>query len=162
MIKNIIIGVLALAVIFETSYIVVKKVATKVTTEITETSAKPVVAPAPQPSRPAPSFLTKGATLSASPIAKYAYLVAPGPLTPDAKSALIGWTIVSKAQADGSTVVTLTPKDSDDQFQSYTVKPTQKLYFVEMTPVDDIQNTDSDKNLRDDYGIIVDADGIVQ
>lgn len=161
MVKNIIIAVLALIIIFETGYIVAKKVTTKVTSEIAEANPK-VTQPNPPPNRPAPVFLTKGATLSASPVFKYAYLMAPGTLSADTKAALVGWTIASKSQPDSSLVVTLTPKDSDDQFQSYTIKSGEKLYFIETTPADDVQDQDVDKNLRDDYGVIVDENGIVQ
>jgi hypothetical protein len=42
------------------------------------------------------------------------------------------------------------------------VKPGQILYFIEQTPADDIQDSDTDLNYRDDYGIITDANGIIQ
>jgi hypothetical protein len=42
------------------------------------------------------------------------------------------------------------------------VKPGNTLYFIEMTPADDNVDSDKDLNYRDDYGIIVDANGIVQ
>lgn len=110
--------------------------------------------------RPAPMFLTRGMKLADSPLMKYAYLIAPG--TPDAaaKQALNGFDIDAQTQKDGTVTVKLTPHDSDDQNQQYVLKPNQKLYFIEQTPLDDKDNTDS--NLRDDYGVIVDANGIVQ
>lgn len=109
-----------------------------------------------------PILLTKGMNLTSSPLSKYAFQIAPGDLSADAKKALTGWNITSENQKDGSTVVTLTPKDSDDIAQQYTVKTGQMLYFIEQTPADDKADSDKDLNYRDDYGLIVDTKGNIQ
>ena len=158
MYKNIAIGVLIIAVIAEggllikvrSSELALRAQATKVLGTSTSTS------------RPPPQMLTSGMKLADSSISQFAFKVAPGKLDDSAKTALIGWDITSVVQKDGSTVVTLNPKDSGDQKQVYTVKPGLSLYFVEMSKGDDNTDTNSDTNLRDDYGIMVDANGTVQ
>lgn len=107
-------------------------------------------------------LLKKGDNFNDSPLKKFAYQIAPGPLSSETKQALVGFQIDSQTQTDGSIVVKLTPKDSDDQNMQYTVKNGETLYFIEMTPVDDKGDQDKDLNLRDDYGVITDANGIVQ
>jgi len=114
----------------------------------------------PRPQQP--QMLTSGMKLSDSQIAKFAYKVAPGPMDPDAKTALVGWTISTVTNSDKSLTVTFIPKKADDQKQVYTVKTGSNLYFVEMSAGDDHADTDEDTNLRDDYGILVDANGIVE
>lgn len=109
-----------------------------------------------------PIILSRGMNLTTTPLYKYTYKIAPGEIADSAKQALTGWTVTTNAKADGSTVVTLTPKDSDDQNQQYTIKSGQVLYFVEQTPADDKVDADKDLNYRDDYGIITDQNGIIQ
>jgi hypothetical protein len=109
-----------------------------------------------------PTLLTKGMKLEGSSMAKYAYKIAPGEIPDASKKILVGFSVTSKTGTDGSTTVNLTPKDSDDQFQTYTIKQGEILYFIEMTPVDDKSDQDKDMNYRDDYGIITDSNGIVQ
>ena len=157
MLKNVIIAILILIVLTETGYIALKKTAPKVTQEITE---KANVLPSKRPR--GPQLLTKGMKLSDSPISKFAFKVAPGEVSSQSQAALAGWTIKSENLSDGSVQVTFTPKNSDDQSSQYILKQGQILYFVEMTPVDDSSQQDSDTNLRDDYGIITDQNGIVQ
>ena len=110
----------------------------------------------------APLIMSKGMNLKTSPLFQYAYQIAPGDLSTSAKQALVGWAVTSKTQADGSLLVTLTPKDSDDQYEQYIVKSGETLYFIEQTPSDDKADQDKDLNYRDDYGIIVDSTGIIQ
>ena len=109
-----------------------------------------------------PVIMSKGMNLKTSPIFKYAYQIAPGDLSASAKQALTGWSVKSETQSDCSLLVTLTPKDSDDQYQQYLVKTGQTLYFIEQTPSDDKADSDTDLNYRDDYGIIVDSGGVIQ
>jgi hypothetical protein len=111
---------------------------------------------------PKPMLLEKGMKLADNPIAQFATKIAPGDLTDSAKAVMTGFNMTSKPQADGSVIVSLMPKDSDDQAQQYTVKKGETLYFIEQTPVDDNADKDVDMNYRDDYGVIVDANGIVQ
>lgn len=156
MYKNIAIGVLLLITIAEGGYILTKKP----TNQSTVVSVQNQNTASPRPAPPQP--LSPGMKLSDSQISQFAYKVAPGELDDNAKAALVGWNISSQTQKDGSTVVTLTPKNSDDQKQVYTVKSGDMLYFVEMTKSDDDASSNEDKNLRDDYGIITDANGIIQ
>lgn len=160
MVKNIVIGLLALAVVLEGGYILLQKLPGHQAEELA-TEGKSHLSPF-RPDSAAPQILTKGMDFATSSVAKYAYEVAPASMSAKTKEALIGWTITSKTDTDGSMVVTLTPKNSEDQSQEYTITKGQKLYFVEATPFDDNQGQDVDKNLRDDYGIITDARGIIQ
>lgn len=107
-----------------------------------------------------PQILTKGMKLADSPISKNAYKIAPGQLTSEAQTALMGWKMTTQMQKDGSQIVTLTPTDSDDQKQQFTLAKGNQLYFVEAVSNDD-QNG-KDQTTRDDYGVVVDSNGIVQ
>ena len=167
MIKNIIIVVLALAVLGE-GYLVWKhheQAAVQAQTAMTQTPSQRTMPPAgPNAMRKggAPIMLGKGDNLKTSPLFKYAYQIAPGAIPDSSKKALTGFTVTSKQNSDGSTTVSLTPKDSDDQSQQYTVKSGNTLYFIEQTPVDDKADQDKDLNYRDDYGIITDSSGVIQ
>lgn len=154
--NKIIISVLLLVILAQGVYIVTRKAPTKQVLGIASTATS---TPTPTPN-PARTILTKGMKLADSPIAKFAYKIAPGDLSTDAQTALNGFEIKNETQKDGTIIVTLTSKDSDDQSQIYRVEKGYSLYFVEMTPVDDKDN--KDLNLRDDYGIIVDGAGVVQ
>ena len=160
MVKNIVIGLIVLAVVVEGGYIALQKLPGHQAEEIAK-EGKSHLSPF-RPNSAAPQILTKGMNFTTSSIAKYAYEVAPASISAQAKQALIGWNITSKINTDGSMLITLTPKNSEDQSQQYTITKGQKLYFVEATPFDDNQGKDTDKNLRDDYGIITDANGIIQ
>lgn len=109
-----------------------------------------------------PILLTKGMNLKSTPLFKYAFQIAPGDLSTEAKHAVTGWNITAQNQSNGSTVVTLIPKDSDDTAQQYTIKPGQTLYFIEQTPTDDKADQDKDLNYRDDYGLVTDSQGNIQ
>ena len=161
--KNIVPAVvLAIVVLAEGAYIV-KLRHGGIREEVAE--GRPVVmmnaSPAPNSQRP-PMPPVKGDTLANSTIAKSAFEVYPGALTTDVKTALIGWDIKAVKNKDGSATISMIPKNPDDPTNSYMVKPGNKLYFVEMTSADDHADTDSDSNLRDDYGILVDGNGVVQ
>lgn len=114
------------------------------------------------PPKGKPSFIMKGMKFSDSPLFSKAYLIAPvsGDLSKDAQIATTGWTVNSTANSDGSVSVDLVPKEAEDVKQSFTVKPGYKLYFIEMTLVDD--GTGVDENRGDDIGVLVDPNGMVQ
>jgi len=163
--KNIAIGLLTLLVVVESGYIIHKKLSpAPVPTgnvQGASTSARPSGSAGPNATGGRQMILAKGDNLKTSALANYVYEIAPT-VTDDAKKAMTGFNIKSETQKDGSTLVTLTPKDSDDQYQSYVVQKGQMLYFVEQTPADDKNDQDKDLNYRDDYGIITDANGIIQ
>ncbi len=165
-VKNIIIAVLILALVGETSYVIVKIFGLQPSTQSTTATAIPARSETDQPRPASPSgrlpLLTKGDNLLTSALFQYAYQLAPGDTPAATQKVLTGFTVDKQASADGSVVVKLIPKESDDQYQEYTVLPGQTLYFIEQTPADDQPDTDKDKNLRDDYGIIVDGQGIIQ
>jgi hypothetical protein len=102
-----------------------------------------------------------GTAFADLPDASAAFKVYPGSLTSEAKTALIGWDINTTMNADGSATITLTPNRASDQMKSYTVPAGDGLYFVEKSRGDDDQDSNTDNNLQDDYGIIVDANGLV-
>lgn len=64
--------------------------------------------------------------------------------------------------ADGSTQVDLVPTETGSNYknQTFIVKTGFKLYFIEIRSGDDQPGQDNDP--RDDIGILVDANGIVQ
>lgn len=156
MYKNAAIVVLVLAVLAEGGYILKLRNDRQALRNVQ--AMKTSGSPRPQQ----PQMLTAGMKLSDSPIAKFAYKVAPGTMDEGTKAALIGWTISSVTNRDKTMTVTFIPKKADDQKQVYTVKPGSNLYFVEMSAGDDHADTDEDTNLRDDYGILVDANGMVE
>ena len=152
----VVVGILGLAVVVETGYIVKAKLNT---TTIRLASASPRVAGA----RTAPPQLSKGDKFADSPLAKSAYTVYPTlDTSAAANAALAGWKVTSVKNADGTVSVTMTPTRAEDPASTYKVKPGETLYFVEMNGGDDHADSDTDLNLRDDFGIVVDADGIVQ
>lgn len=103
-----------------------------------------------------------GDKFSETEIFQAAVQVFPGELTDAGKIALIGFDMTTTKNDDGTTQVTFTPKEADDQKSSYKVATGETLYFVEMSKNDDDADNNTDMNLRDDYGVLVDADGIVQ
>ena len=166
MVKNIVIAVLALVVIGETGYIVMRRhsYAPPMMPQTYGHAGGPSgMMPSGAPSgAPKPMMAGKGQKLSDSPLAKYAYQIVPGPISDATKAVLTGFDVKTTTIADGSTQVDLVPKDSDDQYQRYVVKKGEIMYFVEMTPADDNKDSDKDSNYRDDYGLITDANGIIQ
>jgi len=162
--KNLVIGLLALVVVIETGYLAYKHFSrSSVMTSAGQRGPGPGTPEAgPNTHGGKQMMLSKGSNLNTSALKPFAYQIAPGPVPDTSKQKLTGFSIASTVNADGSTTVTLTPKNSEDQNQQYTVKPGQILYFIEQTPADDIQDSDTDLNYRDDYGIITDANGIIQ
>ncbi len=163
MTKNIIIVILLIIAVAEAGYIIDKKNTSQATLALTtHPSVTSVMPPAgPNAKGKGPVIISKGMNLKSTPLFNYAYEIAPN-MASDAKTVMTGFSMTSQTQSDGSIIVTLTPKDSEDQNQQYTIKPGQILYYIEQTPVDDKNEQDKDLNYRDDYGIITDANGIVQ
>ena len=160
--QNIVIIILAVAVIIEGGMLLKNsKVKPVVPTQTVKQTTLPPAGPN-EKGRPKPIILSKGMNLKTTPLFDYAYQIAPGELSDKAKKALIGMNIDTKTQSDGSIVVTISPKDSEEQNQQYTIKTGQVLYFIEQTPADDKADSDKDLNYRDDYGIITDKDGLIQ
>lgn len=166
--KNIIIGVLVLIIVLETGYLFVSKKSLNTqntanpNTQNRMNTVRSLPPAGPNAKGNGPIILSKGMNLKNTPLFRYAYQIAPGTLSSSAEAAMVGWNIVTKTQNDGSVTVTLTPKDSKDQNQQYTVRQGQTLYFIEQTKFDDNPTADQDLNYRDDYGIIVDQNGIIQ
>ena len=158
--KNILIvalSVLALVVVVETGYILKTKLSSDEKTE-SLVARRELASP-----RPTPVILKKGDKLADSPLAKSAFEVYPAMDTSDAaKAALVSWTVTTAKNTDGTASVTMTPKNPADPASTYKVKTGEKLYFVEMSAGDDHADSDTDLNLRDDFGIVVDGSGIVQ
>lgn len=167
MVKNVVIVILAIAVIAEGYFLYQshKQLKTQQQTAMASASRPSMMPPAGPDSRRkggAPIIMSKGMNLKTSPLFKFAYQIAPGSLSADAQKALTGWKIKTDKAESGATIVTLTPSDSDDQSQQYTVAAGNTLYFIEQTPVDDKADQDKDLNYRDDYGIMTDASGVIQ
>lgn len=99
--------------------------------------------------------------LSDTPYGPYTYLISSDQLSPDAQAALAGFQLNKTALPNGNTTITLTPTGapSDYKFQSFTLRPGDKLYFLETSFGDDAPQ--QDVNLRDDTGILVDSSGCI-
>ena len=162
--KNIIIGLLALVAIAEGAVLALGRsgVIGQTTAIVGGINKGAQQSPPPPGQNPQMAMLVKGMDFSKSPISLFAYQIAPGAISPSAKQALTGFSMTTHANTDGSLQITITPTASNNQSQQYTLRQGEKLYFVEMTPLDDNTHTDQDINYRDDYGVIVDANGIVQ
>ena len=158
--KNILIvalSVLALVVVVETGYILKTKLSSD------EKAESLVARREPSSPRPTPVVLKKGDKLADSPLAKSAFEVYPAMDTSEAaKAALVSWTVTTAKNTDGTVSVTLISTSAADPASTYKVKTGEKLYFVEMSAGDDHADSDTDLNLRDDFGIVVDGNGIVQ
>ena len=163
MTKNIVIGVLVLLLVAEAGYFLVKRQSYhQQLAVLSAAQSRPALPPAgPSAKGKGPIMLSKGANLKTSPLFQFAYEIFPT-ASVSATSHMTGFTMATAVQKDGSTVVTLTPKDSQDQDQQYTVQKGQVLYFIEQTPMDDKSDNDTDLNYRDDYGIVTDASGVIQ
>ena len=162
MVKNILLGILGFGVIILGGLLFLEVQKTHALRAQLASSKMPPAGPNAKGSGRAPIILSKGTNLKTTPLFQFAFQIAPGALSDASKKALIGWNIDSKTQVDGSIVVTLMPKDSDDQDQQYTIKAGQVLYFIEQTPADDKSDSDKDLNYRDDYGIVTDSSGAIQ
>ncbi len=108
-----------------------------------------------------PPVLTKGMTLTESPLAKSAYKAYPGTMSAETKKALSNFNITMQKSVKGAEIVLFTAKGSPNIGQAYIVEAGNFLYFIDQTPADDKTAT-ADANLRDDYGVIVDKNGVVQ
>ena len=100
-----------------------------------------------------------GTKLADSPMADKSYLISTASLSADAQKALTGFSVTSSSSADGSVTYMLKATNPEYQDQSYTLKPGEQLYFVEVSLGDDSGDTDS--NLRDDRAIVVDSTGTI-
>jgi len=151
MLKDVAISVLIALVIVESGALLAER-----------TAQRPIPAAGGQAQSAKPAALARGMKLADSSLAQYAHKIVPEDTSGSSQYVPVGFAVTTKKNADGTTKVNLTPKDSDDQSQEYTLKSGEMLYFMEMTTGDDKADSDRDLNYRDDYGIITDSDGIVQ
>lgn len=86
----------------------------------------------------------------------YSYLIYPGPLSPEAQSALAGFNLTSTTLPNSTTKVTLTIEGTS-QAQSIMLRPNYKLYVIETSFGDDSFHFDS--SLGDDGFVVVDPNG---
>lgn len=125
------------------------------TTQANNNTNNTNTSPAPAPAQNANS----GQLFSTSRYAKYAYLISTSVYDAKTKEALSGFTVTKKTLSDGSEQITLNAKNVGYQTQVYTVKPGEKLYFIETSFGDDGNNRD--EVLGDDHAILVDASGYI-
>lgn len=76
------------------------------------------------------------------------------------QKALMGFQVKKQTLSDGSLQIDLIALKGEYQTQKYTVKPGEKLYFVEGTFADD--SASEDHSPMDDHAILVSADGFIQ
>ncbi len=91
----------------------------------------------------------------------YSYLISSDTLSSDAQQALTGFQLNKTSHSDGSVTYTLTALKQNYYNQVYNLKPSQSLYFIEMSSGDDSVIDNYDRNLGDDHAIIVGSDGYV-
>ncbi len=102
---------------------------------------------------------TPGAKLSDQPYAKFAYLVSGDTLSPEAQTALAGFTVQKQPASDGGTDITLKSTQAGGQDLQYHLQKGQQLYFVETSMGDDQGN--QEYGMYDDKGVITDANGYI-
>jgi len=96
---------------------------------------------------------------SNSPYYSYAYQIFPGVLSADAQKAITGFNLDLKNNQDGSVTMTLNATNQEYQTQEYTMKPGEKLYFIERSLGDD---SDGDEHfLGDDKAVVVNSEGYI-
>ena len=104
---------------------------------------------------------TPGSKLTDQPYAKFAYLVSGDTLSPEAQTALAGFTVQKQPTSDGGMDITLKSIQAGGQDLQYHIQSGQQLYFVETSMGDDQGN--QEYGMYDDKGVITDANGnIVQ
>ncbi|MCX6719664.1 MAG: hypothetical protein NTV36_00955 [Candidatus Staskawiczbacteria bacterium] len=96
---------------------------------------------------------------SDTPESQQAYLISTDTYDSATQAALAGFKVDRKVLADGTQQINLKAQSSEYQSQSYTVKPGQKLYFIEGTLQDDPAG--QERSMGDDAAVLVDADGYV-
>ncbi len=106
----------------------------------------------------------KGQKFSDTNFFDQAVQIYPGVVSESAKAVMNGWTLKTKTLTDGSIQADLIPVGSEategDTAHTFILKAGDTLYFVDTNPNDD--GPTEDANTRDDMGIVVGADGIVQ
>ena len=88
----------------------------------------------------------------------YSYMIYPGPISQQARSALVGFNLTSTVLQNSTAKITLALTGSN-QYQSIMLKPNYKLYLIETTFGDDAFNFDS--SFGDDGFVVVDPKGYV-
>lgn len=106
-----------------------------------------------------PSSAQGNALFSQSQYYQFSYLIFPGALSPNAKKAITGFNLDLKNNSDGSTTVNLVAVNPEYKTQEYTVKPGEKLYFIERTLRDD--SSGEDMFPSDDMAVVVDSNGYI-
>lgn len=123
---------------------------------------RPSISPVGRGPQGPPNF--KGQKLSDTNFSQNAVLIYPGISSEALSKALVNWKLTTTQNTDGTTTASLIPVGSEsvegDGSHTFTLKSGDKLYFVDLNPNDD--QTGQDNNSRDDMGIVVDANGIIQ
>lgn len=166
--KNIIV-VLVLVIVVGGGLLYYQQVqAPHATPEGVVTQSPAVRPPVQQPTTPAVPAVTSATTsvmkFKDQPYVQFAYEVDPNglnALSPTLKLALSGFTLTAKKTINGSTVVSFKSINTEYHDQQYTLRPGDKLYFIEKNLKDDQDG--QEKYLQDDTAVVVDKDGnIVQ
>jgi len=128
----------------------------------TATIADNVVPSSAQPSQAASS--TQGSSTAMlfanSQYASSSYLISTtSTYNAATQQALKGFQVKKKVLADGSLQIELIALQSEYPNQTYIVKPGEKLYFAEVSSVDD--SVSEDHSPADDHAILVSADGFI-
>jgi len=98
-----------------------------------------------------------GPKITDAKYANVAYLISGDTLDAATQTAISGFNINKVTNSDGTTTFTLTSTNTEYKDQSYTLKPGQKLYFIEKNLGDDSDN--NERFLADDTAVVTDADG---
>jgi len=86
------------------------------------------------------------------------YLISGLTLDEASQRAIQGFQLSKQVLPDGSTQIKLKAIEAGYQDKLYTLKPDQKLYFIDRTLGDD---RGTENNTGDDYGVIVDNQGYI-
>ncbi len=154
--RIVLLAILAVVVLGGAALFLGGKPAPKVKVPGSTPSTAPQQAQAPQGTTTTTQQRVK---LADTPYMQVAYLLSGPTLSPEAEQAIAGFQLKKQPLSDGSTQYTLKAINPGYKDQTFTVKPGEKLYFIEGSFGDDSQN--NEYALGDDGAVLVDANGYV-
>ena len=120
---------------------------------------KPDLGAASQPASGSTASSSQKQLFKGSQYEQYAYLISGDSLDSSAQQAITGFKLNKRSNPDGTVTITLKALEPAYNDQTYTLKPGQKLYFIETSLSDDQDNREL--SMSDDTAIIVDSQGYI-
>lgn len=110
---------------------------------------------------PPPTSQQSGPKISDQEYANVAYLIDPSNQSTLSQKALTGFEVTSQSLPNGNTQIHLHALKSGYIDQTYELKPTERLYFIEKNLNDDSDQDKDDKFPQDDSAVVVDQNGFI-